>query len=213
MIEKIINEYLKEQRDKPYVSSGKFNVSDAGRCHLMRFWKRKAEKVKADFDERAYRIFEVGHIFHGFIQDILGKKGDLLARELRVEDEHRAGIIDAIVQSNGKVILYDFKTVHSRKFFWIKKEADLHYHYQAATYTSMVKVKPTGFSIDETRICYISKDDLLIKEVPVFITDKQLVADWNPLIAAWTTNTEPEKNPMSWECKYCNYIAHCKEKP
>jgi hypothetical protein len=221
MIEAIINKHLAEKQSVDRISSGKFHVSDAGRCHLMRYWKRENTLPKEEFESRVLRIFEVGHIFHKWIQDVLKEQGVLKACELRVEDENRAGMIDAIVESDGKLILYDFKTVHSRKFMWIKKEADLHYHYQAATYASMVN-KPSacllfddkgnsfdGFKIDETRICYVSKDDLLFKEVPVFIQLDELANDWTPLIAAWDTKIPPIPAPMVWECGYCSYSAHC----
>jgi len=218
MLEQIINQYLKEQEATPHTASGKFSCGDAKRCHTYRYKKRQGTEALGAFDDRTLRVFEVGHIFHKWVQDILSKKGVLLASEVRVEDEHRAGIIDAIVQSDGKVILYDLKTVHSGKFTYLKKEDDLHYHYQAATYTSMYhKNYYRDFEIDETRICYISKDDLRIKEVPVLVTPQQLNEDWLPLIVAWDMKQEPKPNPLPWECAlggkskkaYCPFIETC----
>jgi len=204
VIEKFINEYLAEQRAIPRESSGRFHVSDAGRCHLMRYWKRQATSPHQDFDDRAYRIFAVGHLFHLWIQGILKEKGVLISVEQKVEDEHRSGILDAIVQSSGKRILYDFKTVHSRKFLWIAKEADIHYHHQAMTYNTMISVPA-----DEVRIAYISKDDLLIKEVPVFLTREKVDADWKPLIEAWVKQEPPKPTPLPWENAYCLYRESC----
>lgn len=211
MIQSIIDNALKTKRSTERKSSGKFSVSGAGKCRLARYWDRMKKEGKEEPNERAYRVFEVGHIFEKWIVSLVdfpvpeGENPLLHSYHGIVEDEHRKGEYDVILNVDGKKILYDFKTVHSRKFHNNNKQGwdkDIHYHHQIVTYWDMLKEKP-----DECRLCYISKDDLCIQEVPVY-PDKIIDAvreDWALLIGAWTAGIEPEANPLSWECKKCGY--------
>jgi len=211
MIELIIDSYIAELNNNEICDKDnvKFRVSDAGRCHRMRYWKRQGKPASDLVDSRTKRVFEVGHIFHKWVQNILLKQGVLESMEVRVEDTHRVGHADALIRTPSGLVLYDFKTVHSRKFHHKRKEgADIHYLMQAVTYATMLPVK-----VSDIRIAYISKDDLCIEEVSVFeyegiqsLTEK----DWNDLIFAWEKQIEPEPKPMQeWECKYCIYRTEC----
>jgi len=212
MLETIVDNYIAELKIKEVSirDNSKFRVSDAGRCHRMRYWKRQGKPASDLVDSRTMRVFEVGHLFHKWVQNILLKQGVLEGMEVRVEDIHRIGHADAIVRTQTGLVLYDFKTVHSRKFHHKKKEgADIHYLMQAVTYASML---PVG--VEDIRIAYISKDDLCIEEVSVFeFADIEELArkDWNDLIGAWEKQIEPEPIPQQeWECKYCMYRTACK---
>jgi CRISPR/Cas system-associated exonuclease Cas4 (RecB family) len=176
----------------------------------MRYWKRLGLAPSDQPDERTLRVFEVGHVFHNWLQDLLEDQGALAGREIRVEDLHRIGHIDALVLTGkGPLVLYDFKTVNSRKFSYLSAEGDRHYHFQAATYALML---PLG--VGEIRLAYISKDDLRIREVPVDLEALRdsVNEDWAILIEAWRAGQEPEANPMDWECPYCGYGSTCPQR-
>jgi len=212
MIAKTINEYIADQRAVERKKSGKFSVGDAGRCHLMRYWKRQEKPTTDEPDERAFRVFQVGHIFHEWIQDILAKKGLLMRKEFGVEDEHRKGILDAVCLYEDKTILYDFKTVHSRKFHYMRNAEtgvpqDMHYCLQVLTYEAMLP-----FPVDSVRLAYISKDDLCIEEIEVPDLHMEMEDDWQKLITCWTYQQEPIAKPMDWECGYCSYRSGCEQK-
>ena len=207
-IRDLIDRHIAEHRGE-WEPSPKFRVSDAGRCHLMRYWKRQGKEPTDLPDERALRVFEVGHMVHRWIQDILEEKGVLFGKEILVEDEHRIGHVDAVVMLDGGPVLFEFKTVHSRKFHYQRRLGfmeDTHYFFQAATYAMMIPVK-----ITETRIVYVSKDDLHIEEVTVPMPEMRIRAaeDWGKLIEAWEEGREPEPNPLDWECRYCIYRSTC----
>jgi len=212
MLEKIIDNYIAEKRQAELRDHSKFRVSDAGRCRLMRYWKRQDKPASDLPDERQLRVFEVGHVFHVWLQDILKPKGALI--EVPVEDEHRIGHVDAIVQSDEGIILYDFKTVHSRKFHHNRREGgngDIHYAMQAFTYATML---PPSLQreLTDIRIAYISKDDLCIEEVSVFrypALPEKTKDDWEILTECWNSQKEPNPNPLPWECKYCIYKSSC----
>lgn len=210
MLVNIIDEYIAEKRAEQNRSHDKFRVSDAGRCHLMRYWKRQGKPVSDEPDARTQRVFEVGHVFHVWLQDLLEKKGLLIEKEFEVEDLHRIGHADAIVKTDIGLVLYDFKTVHSRKFHHKRKEGhdgDLHYMMQAYTYALMLP-----FGVADIRIAYVSKDDLCIEEVSVFSypnIDELVKQDWADLISSWEAQKEPLPTPKDWECKYCIYRSAC----
>lgn len=210
MLANLVDTYIAEKRAEHIRSHDKFRVSDAGRCHLMRYWKRQGKPFTDEPDARTQRVFEVGHIFHGWLQDLLKEKGLLIEREKEVEDIHRIGHVDAIIQTEQGLILYDFKTVHSRKFHYKRKEGnngDVHYAMQAYTYAMMLP-----FGVADIRIAYISKDDLCIEEMTVMDIDdisEYVNQDWYSLIDAWNREEEPKPNPMSWECGYCSYCSCC----
>lgn len=143
----------------------------------------------------------------GRLQKVLEKKGLLIEAEIKVEDIHRIGHIDAIVKTEDGLILYDFKTVHSRKFHHMRKEGgDRHYAMQALTYAMMLP-----FGVADVRIAYVSKDDLCIEEVSAteMVNAEEVIQDWLKLIQAWNTQTEPEPNNEEWECRYCIYRTAC----
>jgi CRISPR/Cas system-associated exonuclease Cas4 (RecB family) len=207
MLANLVDAYIAEKRAESIRSHDKFRVSDAGRCHLMRYWKRQGKPFTDEPDARTQRVFEVGHVFHVWLQDLLTEKKMLVGKEFEVEDIHRVGHVDAIVMAQEGLILYDFKTVHSRKFHYMRNgDGDRHYAIQAYTYATMLP-----FGVVDIRVAYISKDDLCIEEISVNTDDisDYVMQDWQTLINAWNRNLEPEPNPMSWECKYCSYKSSC----
>lgn len=193
--------------------SGKFRVSGAGQCYIKRIAEKEGYQPSDPYEARKLRIFAVGNIFHYWLQEVLEKQGLLVGRELEVEDEVKKGHIDAVVQIDGKKILYDFKTVHSQKFFYLSNGIDLHYCMQAWTY-KMLYEKQIGQKIDEVYVVYVSKDDLLFHEVDVSKVEKidQLTKeDWDGLLRVYKKEEKFQGPKNEWECQYCIYRSICKE--
>lgn len=197
---------------KDYKSS-KFHVSSAGQCYRKRYWQRANKAQTNPPDERALRIFAVGNIIHEWIQSKLEAMGILIAKEQPVKDEYRSGRIDAITLQDGQYIIYDFKTVHSRKFWYLvkKQETDPQYGHQVVTYYDMLEwqYKPV-----QLRILYISKDDLALEEVVIRPQDwlQSVREDWDKMIGYWEKEKLPPGEPnFEWECRYCNFRDLCKE--
>ena len=229
MIQGIIDKAIavaRAEKNLTRISSGKFNVSDAGKCRLMRYWKRQGKTI-VEPDERAFRVFEVGHIIEKWVISMLNTKTAPITfqEQVLVEDEHRKGFADLIFYTpDSQTILYDIKTVHSRKFWRNEKEgwdkADLHYKCQVLTYNSMLP-KPCN----SLRLLYVSKDDLCMAEVGVTGNESAPEGDttalnikeycdydWLYLINRWKAKIEPIANPMAWECEYCGYKDTCEFK-
>lgn len=214
MIAEFIDRYVQEKLEKEERDNSKFRVSDAGRCRYMRFLKRLGVEFSDKYENRVLRVFEVGHVFHRWLQDALEEKGLLFAKEYEVQDKHRLGHIDAIVKTEEGLVLYDFKTVHSKKFNYLDKVGvDEHYSMQAVSYYLLLPEEIRKEIVD-VRIAYISKDDLRIAEFSVLSPEviEKTEEDWEVLITAWEKGKEPEKNPKEWECGYCPYKTLCLNK-
>jgi len=211
ILQTILDKYLQDCRDKVRVvtEDPKFRVSEAGRCHLMRYWKRMGVEPTNPIEVSSLRVFEVGTIIHRWIQEALRESGCLLAEEMVVEDEHRRGHIDAVVQWDGKTIIYDFKTVSPSRFSDAISPSR-NYRYQLYTYYLMYPGQ-----VDDLVLAYICKDDLLIAEVSLLQGDFQrelddVKRDWEGLIEGWIQGREPFPNPDSpVECYGCIYRTKC----
>lgn len=200
-------------RQEASLSSGKFRVSGAGQCYLKRIVEKEGYEPSDPYEPRKLRIFAVGNIFHNWLQDLLEKEGILIGKEIEVEDEVKKGHIDAIIQLDGKRILYDFKTVHSHKFFHLSNGIDIHYCIQAWTYKQMYEAQFQE-KIDEVYIIYISKDDLLFEEIDVskvYNIEKITKEDWEILLKIYKKEEEFHGPKWDWECQYCIYKSICKE--
>jgi len=209
-VTKLLDDHLilKEQEKQKEFAKEKsmWRASSMGQCYRKRYWDRKGEE-KQPFDNRILRVFEVGNILHIYLQKLLKDEGELVSAEEVVENGVVRGHIDAIVRGDKGYIIYDFKTVHSRKFSYLKKGADDHYIKQLMTYTMLAKKKYKN--IQDSRLLYISKDDLRMQEMSYQLSDfieneiKQELAD---LENYWKCNQlPPAKSKEKWECGWCNY--------
>jgi hypothetical protein len=204
----------RQQRDTAARDTSKFRVSDAGKCRLMRYWKRQGKDYTLDIPPKALRAMDIGIHLHEWIQGVLQDQVDLIYVELEVSDEHRLGHLDALVEMGGRTFLYDFKFVNGKKMYYLTKngtpEADKQHAYQIVTYADMITMLP-----DELRVAYIDRDSLDILEIPVEYDQMRpaVFEDWDTLIAAWSYRNEPRANPQYWECRYCIYKDVCDQSP
>lgn len=194
----------------PNRDHSKFRISDAGKCHLMRFWKRQGIEPtnSSSFDIRL--VMESGNLLHAWFQYVLKKIGVIEAAEMEVQDEHKLGHFDCILAYNNTRILYDLKTISGKKMYYFHKNGDKpdkQHIYQVLTYHSLLHPWP-----DDVRIAYISRDTLEICECVVHLGHNALVEaanDWGALIGAWEVDMSPAPNPEPWECNYCVYRDAC----
>ena len=214
MLERILDQQIQSDYEALQTThrewdTTKFRVSDAGRCRLMRYWKRQG-KERPELPPNVLRIFALGYLFQEWIETAIKKQGWDLMVEIEVEDEERRGHIDALIHVDDGIILYDWKTVNGKKFWYLKQYGDRnsHYHYQVATYAQMFE-QP----LLDARIADINKDDLSVYETSVHLVEMQHKAaeDWKILLDAWKNQQEPQANPEPWECRYCVYNSDCSQ--
>ena len=102
--------------------------------------------IETEDAARKQRVFTAGHVFHNWLQELTKKAGVSVAQEIELIDNDLMikGHFDDLVLIDGKLILYDYKTVNSRSFMWAKKNGNamsLYHHMQIGTYMYMLRQK------------------------------------------------------------------------
>lgn len=207
----IVNDYLVEESKKVRSYGDYWSASSAGYCmRKVIFDRLKVPPVTED--ARKQRVFSSGHIFHEWIQGLTKASGVSISSELELQDEKLMvrGHFDDLVLIDGKLIVYDYKTQHSRAFSWAKKNPKpmSHYHaMQLGTYIYMLRkwfAEPNPFlkektgltsdKINEGRILKISKDDLMMAEEQLLWTpelEKKVYEYWSTLNGYWSAKKIP----------------------
>ena len=211
-IDAYMTKVSEEKRDYgPY-----WSASSAGYCHRKLIFERLGVPPVGEPDQRKFRIFESGKVFHSWLQDITKNAGVSIAQELELIDDKLMikGHFDDLVLIDGKLIVYDYKTQNSRAFHWQKKNGGemSHYHkYQLATYMYMLRRDATmknwngeqgeleDFTdctkVSEARILKLSKDDLSLTEEVLLWTpalEKEVYSFWSTLNGYWNAKKIPK---------------------
>lgn len=194
-----IDEYLDNKAKEKRDYGDYWSASSAGYCQRKNIFDRLKIPHTSD-DPRKQRVFEVGHIFHEWMQRITRDANNILtlAQEIELQDEKLMirGHVDDLLfitpagasrDLNSNVILYDYKTQNSRAFTWQKDKPISYFHkMQLGTYMMMLRsgsgrerMLHHGDRIDkaidnltEGRILKISKDDLRMAEVVLYWDEK-----------------------------------------
>lgn len=216
MLQQIINEALakKQEERNNRERSGKFSPSSLGKCYRAQIWNRKNEPITNQPDERILRVFSVGNVFHDWVQGFLPLTGS----EVLVETDDLKGYADIVTDTT----VYDIKTMHSKGFWWMKKEG---YDINKEKYPNILQVCTYGWLLNKPKaiLCFISKDDLCIDEYG-FEVEKwipEIKKELNKLIEFWDKKILPPANPRCYiqkdgsskECGYCSWSikGKCKE--
>lgn len=155
-----IEEHLKAEAAKLRDYGDYWSASSAGYCYRRLIFERlKIPYVKED--ARKQRIFSSGHVFHEWIQKITKDAGLSIVQELELQDEELMirGHVDDLVLVKDTIlseeeqldnefdgiktkhlILYDYKTAHSKWFEYAKTRPPSYYNVQqVGTYLMMVR--------------------------------------------------------------------------
>jgi len=189
-----IDQYLLDKSKEVRDYGNYWSASSAGYCMRKSIFERlKVPYVRED--ARKQRVFEVGHIFHGWVQEITKNAGMSIEQELELQDEGLMvrGHIDDIVKIDDKFMLYDYKTQNSRAFSYKRPEMSYFHKMQLGTYLYMLKVAGK-YDVAEARICKISKDDLRMSEEQLMYTpelEKEVLDYWTELNTRWESKIMP----------------------
>lgn len=221
-----INDHLQKESEKVRDYGDYWSASSAGYCMRKNIFERLGVPPVAE-DARKQRVFSSGHIFHEWIQGITQNAGLSVAQEIELQDEdlmirgHFDDLVlvdDAPVGKLGKrthLILYDYKTAHSRWFEYAKDRPMSHYHkMQLGTYMYMLRKGqkvpteknglklPLLSSLIEARILKISKDDLRLHEQQLLWSDelaKEVIDYWLELNRYWLDKKLPPCTCANYE--------------
>lgn len=219
-IRPVIDEYLAAEQAKVRDYGDYWSASSAGYCQRKVVFERLGVPYVLE-DARKQRVFSSGHIFHNWIQEITKNAGLSVAQELELQDEELMirGHVDDLVlikitdkESDSSeeyisdhLILYDYKTAHSRSFHYTKDRPISYYHkMQLGTYMFMVrvlqgeKVKLAELDglplLEEARVLKISKDDLCMMEHQLLWSkelEKEVLDYWTSLNKYWAEKKLP----------------------
>lgn len=215
-IRPIIDNHLLQESQQVRDYGEFWSASSAGYCmRKVMFERLGVPKVEEENAARKQRVFSAGHIFHDWIQGLTREAGVSIAQEIELIDEDLMiiGHFDDLVLVDGKLILYDFKTVNSRSFMWARKQKKAtgtttmsRYHYmQLGTYMHEIrrlqgeKVKPEWLDnlpeLEESRILKIEKDTLMMDEQQLMWSpelEKEVVGYWRTLNGYWKAKKLPK---------------------
>lgn len=190
-----------------------WGASSAGYCMRLNILKRLDVPPVPEIAEdalRTQRVFEAGHVFHRWYQEITKEAGISIAQELELQDEDLMvrGHIDDLVLLDGKLILYDAKTANSQSFNYKKDEIGYYHKMQLGTYMYMLRMAVSKelpkkvyeafrmhTRVTEGRILTISKDDLRMREHQLLWSDEleqEIQNYWIALNAYWRDKTLPK---------------------
>lgn len=215
-----VDAYLKKKSEEQRDYGDYWSASSAGYCMRLNIMRRlgvpKVPELQ-DKDAQQTRVFEAGHVFHSWIQEITKNAGLSIAQEVELQDEELMirGHFDDLVLIDGKLQLIDYKTAHSASFNYKKNQDIGHYHkMQLGTYMYMLRKHPVqvenrvggesefvpdeymGMLDDlmEARILSISKDDLRMDEKQLLWTpdlEKEVYSYWSTLNGYWKNKKLP----------------------
>jgi CRISPR/Cas system-associated exonuclease Cas4 (RecB family) len=177
---------LEEER-KP---DGFFHPSGIFGCPRKAVYEMRGTEKSNPPDERARRIFRVGHVLHELIQDAIALDDEVVAfyAEVKVFDPERGikGAADGLVRlANGRWIVLEFKSINSMAFRFNDLPKEDH-RGQASVYMDVLRthggtaelsdgtpviLPPFGEELTRATFAYVSKDDLKVEEFTMLWTD------------------------------------------
>lgn len=221
-IRPLVDKYLQKQTDKVRDYGDYWSASSSGYCmRKVIFDRLKVPHVPemADDEARTTRVFESGHIFHEWLQRITKESGMSIAQEVELQDEDLMirGHFDDLILIDDHLILYDYKTAHSKWFEYAKNRPMSYYNrYQLGTYMYMLRkaykliaetpetlfIPPNVLELatgeypelTEARILKISKDDLRLHEIVLEWSEaleKEVLSYWTVLNEYWNNKKLP----------------------
>jgi hypothetical protein len=194
---------------------GKYYPSEIGNC-LRKVWYSYKHPQEIDIDKQ--KIFEVGHMIHAFVIEVLKyvRNGNvkLLKYEfpfdIRIDKFQISGRVDDLLLlkvENNKLLV----EVKSCKNVEAIKKPHLHHKLQLQFY-----MYATG--VHDGAMLYVDKNNLKSKVFPINFNQQEaekIVERFKLLHTSLISNKLPpaegmENEEMKGFCKYCEYIEKCR---
>jgi hypothetical protein len=204
----IETELLRQQEEgKKRERSGKWSPSRLGRCMRFQYWSRACEPETNLPDITALKRFDVGHLFHDYIQGFF-KGVDV---EVLIETDDIKGYADIVDKDE----VIDIKSVNDFSFkYLLEKDFDVDKAkpencLQVASYAKLLN-KPRA------SLLFINTKNLATVqcEVDLDLWTPKVESELFVLKGYWDSKTLPGAKPRCYggrECSYCSYLKKCNQ--
>ncbi len=214
-IQELLNKTLRDKQEaRPKKEQTSWYVSSIGQCSRGNYLSRLGKKPDKPLDDRTLRIFDMGNMIEAKVVELLKAQDIELEEQVRVENKEMgvSGYADIVCTYKGEKEVLEVKSKHSGAFHWMVKKgegANRHHIYQTWLYMHLL-------GIEKGSVLYWSKDDSVIVQFPVLLSDKKIesevLTELNVLNTAWKSKTPPlMAETGTWQAKWCNYHQQCKE--
>ncbi len=198
-LKQILHAQLVAEDDHDYPDY--WRISSAGYCMRYNIFKRlhvPAVPEIVDGESQKLGTFGIGHAVHGMVQSLTKNAGISVAQEQEVTapEWDAVGHFDDLIRfSTGDLVLYDYKTVHSKALNYPAELKKTH-RMQVGTYMYLLREEYPTLTL--ARIMEISKDDFLIREIGLQWSDElkaDIEAYWTELNDWWEIYHKTGKLP------------------
>ena len=201
-----------------------FHASSSGMCMRKHYFSHVANVESKPFDKDTLRLFRLGDIVHGDIQDALSEYAQnngtriFIEKEIEIPEVNVRGFLDIIVADDDA--LYDIKTCNSFKWKGIfgrypDPNPSVNYNLQLGTYAWWYEEEHKK-KIKKLALIYYNKDKSSIREKQInvrYINEaKDYWRDLNKRFKKGNPAIELGVAPVyKWECnkKYCGFFEVC----
>lgn len=213
-----VQDYLQGSyhRDYDKHKERRYYVSDMGKCHRMRWLKRKG--VETEFEPHVLWILKIGDLYHDFGYKALEAQGRLLESEDYVGSDHFVGRYDGIVKDKeGKAVL-DMKSISKYGFQKILNgNVDERHIAQILTYQMFLQDEGKKKGIKKSILLYMNKEPsdnipLAFMEKHFYLhkkRERQLREEIQLLTDYWEEDKIPKCTCELWEKKYNAFQPFC----
>lgn len=217
-ISKAIEGYLIASNEKEESTKArKYYISDMGKCHRMRFLKRKG--IRTSLEPYVYWIFAIGDMFHEFGYKALEAQSLLLQTEQALEaDEHWSGRYDGLVKNElGTPSVFDFKSsggyAMKKAIAGADNEENIE---QILTYILFERKRIPNLS-NTGILVYMNKEPNDVVPLPAFdreyhltnTREKKITEQMQRLVNYWVDDTIPDCTCPAWMKNYNSFLPFC----
>ena len=228
-IEKIYHDWLRKKNSLHFKNRYQgheqwFHGSSAGMCMRKHYFQHVADVPPKEINDDTLRLFRLGDLVHGDIQDaiteyaILNGAQVLIETEIMIPEVNVRGFLDMLIIEDGALI--DIKTCNAWKWKGLfgrnpDPNPATNYYLQLGTYGWWYE-NESGNKLKKLALLYYNKDNSRMREkvIPVSYIDKAKEY-WRNVNKVFEKGNPPIELGVApvykWECneKYCNFYKIC----
>jgi|TARA_R100000329_G_scaffold148376_1_gene137137 hypothetical protein len=228
-IQKIYHDWLRKNNETHYKKRYEgneewFHGSASGMCMRKHYFQHVAGVEPKPVDDDTLRLFRLGDLVHGDIQDALMEYASLngsqilIEREIQLPEVNVRGFLDVVIVEDDA--LYDIKTCNAWKWKTLfgrnpDPNPAENYYLQLGTYGWWCE-EEYGNKLKKLALLYYNKDNSRMKEKRIRTSyiekAKEYWYDVNKRFKKGNPPIELGVAPVyKWECnpKYCNFYKVC----